>query len=131
MYKRQHYHQAIHQFEAHGIKVKEVTIDMPQMIKRKNEVVDQTCKGVAFLMKKNKIYVVYGTAAFLNENEIQVTKSDGSTENIIAEKIILATGSKPITPPSFNYDKKRIITSTEALNINQVPGHMAVSYTHL
>lgn len=122
----EHYHQAIHQFEAHGIKVKEVTIDMPQMIKRKNEVVDQTCKGVAFLMKKNKIYVVYGTAAFLNENEIQVTKSDGSTENIIAEKIILATGSKPITPPSFNYDKKRIITSTEALNINQVPGHMVI-----
>lgn len=122
----EHYHQAIHQFEAHGIKVKEATIDMPQMIKRKNEVVDQTCKGVAFLMKKNKINVVYGTAAFLNENEILVTKSDGSTENIIAEKIILATGSKPITPPSFNYDKKRIITSTEALNINQVPGHMVI-----
>ena len=122
----EHYHQALHQFGAHGINVKEVAINMPQMIKRKNEVVDQTCKGVAFLMKKNKINVIYGTAAFLNEQEIQVTKSDGSTENIIAEKIIIATGSKPITPPSFNYDKKRIITSTEALNINQVPGHMVI-----
>jgi len=122
----EHYHQVIHQFGAHGINVKEVTIDMPQMIKRKNEVVDQTCKGVAFLMKKNKINVVYGSAGFISESEVVVNKTDGTAENIIAEKIILATGSKPITPPSFNYDKKRIITSTEALHINRVPGHMVI-----
>lgn len=122
----EHYHQAVHQFSTHGINVKEVTIDMLQMIKRKNDVVDQTCKGVAFLMKKNKINVIYGTAGFISGNEVRVQKSDGTTVNIIGEKIIIATGSKPITPPSFNYDKKRIITSTEALNINHIPDHMVI-----
>ena len=122
----EHFHQATHQFASHGIRVNEVSVDMPQMVKRKNEVVDQTCKGVAFLMKKNKINVVYGTAGFVNEKEIEVKKTDGTTEIIVAEKIIIATGSKPITPPSFNYDKKRIITSTEALNIDHIPGHMVI-----
>lgn len=122
----EHYHQATHQFAEHGLLVKDIKVDMPQMIKRKNDVVDQTCKGVAFLMKKNKIQVVYGTAGFISDKEIVVKKNDGTTENIIAEKIIIATGSKPITPPAFNYDKKRIITSTEALQIDHVPGHMVI-----
>ncbi len=122
----EHYHQATHQFATHGLIIDSIKVDMPVMIKRKNDVVDQTCKGVAFLMKKNKINVLYGTASFISDKEVEVKKNDGATEKITADKIIIATGSKPITPPSFNYNKKRIITSTEALNLLQVPSHLVI-----
>ena len=96
------------------------------MIKRKNEVVAQTVKGVEFLMNKNKIDVHHGHGSFLDKNTIQIAKDDGSNDKIEGDKIIIATGSKPITPAAFNYDKKRVITSTEALNIDEVPDRMVV-----
>ncbi|MEL7219858.1 MAG: dihydrolipoyl dehydrogenase [Bacteroidota bacterium] len=122
----EHYHNAAHKFEMHGIKLNNLKVDMPQMIKRKNEVVEQTCNGVAFLMKKNKIDVFHGHGSFVDKNTIKITKEDGSEEQISTEKTIIATGSKPITPAAFNYDKKRVITSTEALNIDKVPKRMVV-----
>lgn len=120
------YHTAVTRFGAHGLKLGALDIDMPSMIKRKNEVVDQTCKGVKFLMKKNKITVIEGIAGFISKDEIGITKQDGTVEAIKANHIIIATGSKPITPPAFNYNKKRIITSTEALNIDVLPKHMVI-----
>ncbi|MBP7803372.1 MAG: NAD(P)/FAD-dependent oxidoreductase, partial [Saprospiraceae bacterium] len=122
----EHYYQASHQFAIHGIQVKDLKIDMPQMIKRKNEVVDQTCKGVQYLMKKNKIEVITGTAAFIDPHSVEITLSDGTKSQVNAEHIIIATGSKPITPPAFNYDKKRVITSTEALQLQSVPKSMLI-----
>jgi dihydrolipoamide dehydrogenase len=122
----EHYHAAVEKFSTHGIDVKGVSVNMPQMIKRKNDVVDQTCKGVEFLMKKNKIDVHHGHGSFVDAHTIQVSKEDGSTEKISTAKVIIATGSKPITPAAFNYDKKRVITSTEALNITKVPKRMVV-----
>ncbi|MFT5165203.1 MAG: dihydrolipoamide dehydrogenase [Saprospiraceae bacterium] len=122
----EHYHNAKEKFSSHGIDLKDLKVNMPQMIKRKNEVVDQTTKGVAFLMKKNKIDVFYGHGSFVNANKISVEKEDGTKEEIDTEKVIIATGSKPITPAAFNYDKKRVITSTEALNIDKVPKRMVV-----
>ncbi len=122
----EHYHNAKHKFVEHGLNVKDIKIDMKQMIKRKSDVVDQTCKGVEFLMKKNKITVFTGLGSFKDKNTILVKKNDGSTEEIITSKTIIATGSKPITPASMNYDKKRIITSTEALNLTEVPKKMVI-----
>lgn len=122
----EHYHNAKEKFELHGIELKDLKVNMPQMIKRKNEVVDQTVKGLDFLMKKNKIDVHHGHAAFVTANKISIAREDGKTEEIETEKVIIATGSKPITPPAFNYDKKRVITSTEALNIDKVPQKMVV-----
>ncbi len=123
----EHYHNATHRFTTHGIDIKgSIEVNMPQMIKRKNEVVGQTCEGLDFLMKKNKIDVYKGHGSFLTANKIQVKKADGSTEEIETDKIIIATGSKPIVPANFNYDKKRVITSTEALNIQDVPKSMVV-----
>jgi len=122
----EHYHNAAEKFALHGIQLKDLKVDMPQMIKRKNEVVAQTCDGVAFLMKKNKIDVFHGHGSFQDKNTILVTKDDGSTETVNTEKTIIATGSKPITPEAFNYDKKRVITSTEALNIDKVPKRLVV-----
>ena len=127
----EHYHNAKDKFATHGINLKDLKVDMKQMIKRKTDVVDQTCKGVEFLMKKNKIDVYHGHGSFISKNEISIKKDsseDGKsqTTKITSEKVIIATGSKPIAPPAFNYDKKRVITSTEALNIDKVPKSMVV-----
>ena len=122
----EHYHNASHKFETHGIKLYNLKVDMPQMIQRKDDVVNQTCKGVEFLMKKNKIDVLHGHGSFVSASKIKVTKEDGSSFEIDTKKVIIATGSKPITPPAFAYDKNRVITSTEALNIKKVPKRMIV-----
>ena len=122
----EHYHNAKEKFELHGIKLTGLKVDMPQMIKRKNEVVEQTVNGLSFLMKKNKIDVLTGHGSFVDAHTISIAKADGTTETIETEKAIIATGSKPIVPGNFNYDKKRVITSTEALNIQDVPKRMVV-----
>jgi len=122
----EHYHDAVHRFEDHGIKTGKVSVDMPQMMKRKSGVIEQMTKGVQFLMNKNKIETLHGHGSFKDANTILITKDDGSTQEVTSKKIIIATGSKPIAPPAFNYDKNRIITSTEALNINKVPKRMVV-----
>lgn len=121
----EHYHNAVHSFQNHGIETSTVKVNMKQMIKRKAEVVDQTCKGIDFLMKKNKIDVFTGLASFVNKNTISI-KSEETTTQIETDKTVIATGSKPIVPENFNYDKKRIITSTEALLIDEVPKKMVI-----
>lgn len=122
----EHFHIAEARFSEHGIDINKPKVNMPQMIKRKNEVVDVNVKGVDFLMKKNKVTVHHGHGSFKDKNTIVVAKDDGTTEEITGEKIIIATGSKPIMPASFPYDKERVITSTEALNLEEVPKKMVV-----
>lgn len=122
----EHYHNAHERFKEHGIELNDLKVNMPQMIKRKGEVVDSNVKGVDFLMKKNKIDVYHGHGTFVNANKISIAKNDGSKEEIETDKVIIATGSKPIVPAMFNYDKKRVITSTEALNITEVPKRMVI-----
>jgi dihydrolipoamide dehydrogenase len=122
----EHYHNAKEKFELHGIELSNLKVNMPQMIKRKGEVVEQTVGGLSFLMKKNKIDVHEGHGTLKDAHTISIAKEDGKTEEITSDKIILATGSKPIMPESFNYDKERVISSTEALNIDEVPKKMVV-----
>jgi dihydrolipoamide dehydrogenase len=122
----EHYHNAKEKFALHGIELQELKVNMPQMVKRKREVVGQTVKGLDFLMKKNKIDVFQGHGTFLDANTISVAKADGSSEKVETGKVIIATGSKPIVPPAFNYDKQRVITSTEALELQEVPKRMVI-----
>ena len=122
----EHYHNAKEKFATHGIDIKSLKVNMPQMVARKNDVVDQNVKGVAFLMNKNKITVYNGLGSFVNANTVKVTKADGSSEDISTKKVIIATGSAPNVPDAFNYDGNRIITSTEALDIDKVPKKMVV-----
>ncbi|MEM1221001.1 MAG: dihydrolipoyl dehydrogenase [Bacteroidota bacterium] len=122
----EHYHAAKERFEEHGIELKSLKVNMPQMIKRKQEVVDANVQGVVFLMKKNKIDVFEGWGAFQDAKHVIVKKADGTEEVIETDKVIIATGSKPNTPDMFNYDGNRIITSTEALEITKVPKRMIV-----
>lgn len=120
----EHYHNAHSKFKTHGIDLKDLKVNMPQMIKRKKEVVLENNKGIDFLMKKNKIDVYHGHGSFVNKNRIRITAQD--TQEIETQRVIIATGSKPIVPASFNYDKQRVITSTESLNIEKVPGSMVI-----
>jgi dihydrolipoamide dehydrogenase len=120
----EHYYNASHTFATHGIKLKDLKVDMPQMIARKNEVVEQTTGGITYLFKKNKVTAYQGLGSFIDKNTISVKKADGSTEQITAKNIVIATGSKPTTLPFIQVDKKRIITSTEALNLTEVPKHL-------
>ncbi len=122
----EHYHQAASEFEEHGIGISKLSLDMEKMIQRKNGVVDATVKGVEFLMKKNKIDVLHGHGSFLDKKHVQVVPEKGEPVVLEAKKIIIATGSKPTTPAMFNVDKKRVITSTEALNIDKLPKSIVI-----
>lgn len=122
----EHYHNATHTFKEHGIITGKVKADLPQMIKRKDGVVSQTVEGIRFLMKKNKIEVIHGTGQFENEKTINIIRADGSSETIEGNNVIIATGSKPSVLKGVSVDKSRIITSTEALNLKEVPAHLMV-----
>lgn len=121
-----HYHDAIAHFEEHGIEIPgEVKLNLEKMMERKSSVVSQTCDGVKFLMDKNKIDVYQGVGSFKDKTHINIEK-DGETETIEAKKTIIATGSKPANLPFIELDKERVITSTEALTLKEVPKHMIV-----
>jgi dihydrolipoamide dehydrogenase len=122
----EHFHNATHTFEAHGIDVKDVKVNLKQMIKRKGDVVKQTCDGISFLMKKNKITVFTGHGSFTSKNTISIAGADGKNTEIETAKTIIATGSKPSSLPGIDIDKKRVITSTEALELTEVPKHMVI-----
>ena len=121
-----HYHDAVAHFEEHGIEVGKVKLNLEKMIGRKQAVVDQTTGGIKFLMDKNKITVFEGIGSFEDATHVKVTKNDGSTETIEAKYSIIATGSKPSNLPFITLDKERVITSTEALKLKEVPKHLVI-----
>lgn len=121
----EHFHNANKTFAEHGIEIDTPKVNLEQMINRKQKVVDQTCDGVAYLMKKNNIDVYEGMGSFEDAKTIKITKKDGE-EKISAENIIVATGSKPTELPFAKFDKERIISSTEALKMKEIPKHMII-----
>ncbi len=122
-----HYQEAIEHFQEHGIDIPgEVRVNLKQMIARKQSVVDQTTKGIQFLMEKNKIEVFTGSGSFKDKTHLDITGSDGKVTAIEAKYTIIATGSKPASLPFIELDKERVITSTEALTLKEIPKHLIV-----
>jgi dihydrolipoamide dehydrogenase len=122
-----HHYEELQHFADHGIEVSgEVKVNLEKMIARKQAVVDQTSGGVKFLMDKNNITVFNGVGSFESATSVKVTKADGSSEIIESKNIIIATGSKPSSLPFIKLDKDRIITSTEALKLKEVPKHLVI-----
>jgi dihydrolipoamide dehydrogenase len=122
-----HYDDAIRHFEGHGIEISgDVKVSLEKMIARKDQVVAQTTSGIDFLMKKNKIEVLKGFGSFKDATHIFITKEDGSSEEIETKNVIIATGSKPANLPFISLDKERVITSTEALKLKEIPKHLIV-----
>lgn len=122
----EHFEKAKHEFADYGILINEPKVDLPKMIARKNTVVEQTTKGINYLMDKNKVTVFEGVGSFESATKIKITKNDGATESIESKYTIIATGSKPSTLPFITIDKERIITSTEALGLQEVPKKLLV-----
>lgn len=120
----EHYYNATHTFSEHGIETKELKPNIGQMIRRKEGVIKSNVDGISYLMKKNKIEVVYGHASFESSNTI-VVKGEKEVK-INFDKAIIATGSKPTALPFAPFDKKRIISSTEALTLTEIPKHLIV-----
>jgi dihydrolipoamide dehydrogenase len=122
-----HNYADIAHFADHGIEVSgEVKINLEKMIARKQAIVDQTSGGVKYLMDKNKITVLEGLGSFVDATHVAVAKTDGTSETVEAKNIIIATGSKPSSLPFIKIDKERIITSTEALKLKEVPKHLVI-----
>ena len=121
-----HFYDAVHHFSAHGISVEKPSFDFGKMVARKAKVVETTTGGIKYLMDKNKIDVYEGLGSFEDATHVKVSKKDGSSEIIEGTNIIIATGSKPSTLPFISLDKERIITSTEALELKEVPKHLVV-----
>ncbi|MGB0199226.1 MAG: dihydrolipoyl dehydrogenase [Flavobacteriaceae bacterium] len=120
-----HYEDAVKHFATHGIDIDgEVKVNLEQMMRRKSSVVEQTTKGINYLMDKNNITVFQGVGSFVDATHIQIIGE--KTETIEAKYSIIATGSKPASLPFIEIDKERIITSTEALSLTEIPKHMVV-----
>lgn len=120
----EHFFNAQHNFKTHGIEISELRFNLKQMLSRKDTVVKQNNDGISFLMKKNKITTYKGTASFNNSNSISI--SGDQTIEITSKNFIVATGSKPSTLKGIEIDKERIITSTEALKLSEVPKHLII-----
>lgn len=120
-----HYEDAVKHFDTHGIELPgEVKVNLEKMMARKQSVVDQTTVGIEFLMKKNNIDVYQGVGAFKDATHINISGTD--TQEIEAKHTIIATGSKPSSLPFASVDKERIITSTEALKLKEIPKHLII-----
>ena len=120
-----HYEDAQKHFAEHGIEIEgEIKINFKQMIDRKASVVDQTTKGIDYLMNKNNIDIFEGLGSYIDATHIKIEGKD--TQIIEAKNSIIATGSKPGTLPFISLDKERVITSTEALKLKEIPKHLVI-----
>ena len=120
------YHQILHDTKKRGIDVGDVKLNLKQMMAAKNTSVDGLTKGVEFLFKKNKVEYIPGTGAFTGEHEVTVNRIDGQEQILHAKNIIIATGSEATPFPGLTIDEKRIITSTGAIALDEVPKKMVV-----
>ena len=120
------YHEALHDFAAHGIKLETVKLDLATMMSRKDKVVSELTGGVEFLFKKNKITGIKGFGKIINPNTIEVTDTKGTKTQIQAKNIVIATGSVPVELPFLKFDEKKILSSTGALALDYVPKEMLV-----
>lgn len=122
----EHYYNAQKKFAAHGILAESISLDFSQMISRKNQVISQTSQGVKYLMDKNKITVYNAIGAFKSKNILSLQTPEGASEEIAFKNAIIATGSKPAELPFLKIDKKRVISSTQALSLSEVPERLII-----
>ena len=119
------YHTARHQFARHGINVQGLGIDLPTMMRRKDDVVKQNTNGVSYLFKKHKIESVMGQARLKAPGQVEVSTSAGP-RTLKAGRIVIATGSAPVQIPGLPFDGKNVLSSTEALTLSDVPKKLVV-----
>ena len=121
------FEQAGHDLGVHGVKLAAPTLDFAQLMKRKNDVVEATTKGVAFLFKKNKIASFQGTGRIEKAGSVVVLGDDGAVKDtLVAKNILIASGSEVTALPGCPVDEKKIVSSTGALELTEVPKRLVV-----
>ncbi|KAJ5885207.1 Dihydrolipoyl dehydrogenase [Penicillium taxi] len=120
------YHQVLHDTKKRGIEVGEVKLNLAQMLKAKDTSVDGLTKGIEYLLKKNNVDYIKGSGSFVDANTVKVDLLDGGEQTVRGKNIIIATGSEATPFPGLNIDEKRIISSTGALSLQEVPKKMVV-----
>ena len=124
----EYFHLAKDKLAVHGIKTGRVSLDLPTMMARKDKVVKELTHNVRRLLERNKIEIFQGVGSLAGNGRVKVSKTSGKgkAETLEAKKILLATGSEPMSVPGMEYDGKHIISSTEALRLNTVPKHLGI-----
>lgn len=120
------YHQILHDTKKRGIEVGDVKLNLAQMMKAKDESVNGLTKGIEFLFKKNKVDYIKGTGAFASEHEVRVNLVDGGETSVRGKNIIIATGSETTPFPGLEIDEEKVVTSTGAIALKEVPKRMVV-----
>jgi dihydrolipoamide dehydrogenase len=120
------YHQILHDTKNRGIEVNDVKLNLATMLKAKDTSVKSLTSGIEFLFKKNGVEYIKGSGSFKNEHEIDVKLLDGGDRTVKAKNIIIATGSEATPFPGLEFDEKRIVSSTGALELKEVPKKMIV-----
>ena len=120
------YHQILHDTKKRGIDVGDVKLNLAQMMKAKDESVAGLTKGVEFLFKKNGVDYLKGTGAFVNEHEVRVNLIEGGETQIKGKNIVISTGSESTPFPGLEIDEKKVITSTGAIALQEVPKKLVV-----
>lgn len=120
------YHQILHDTKKRGIDVGDVKLNLKQMMKAKDESVAGLTKGVEFLFKKNNVDYIKGTGSFVNEHEVRINLVEGGETQIKGKNIVIATGSESTPFPGLKIDEKKVITSTGAIALEEVPKRMVV-----
>ncbi|HEX8913991.1 MAG TPA: dihydrolipoyl dehydrogenase, partial [Humisphaera sp.] len=110
----------------HGIVIKDLSLDLPKLLARKDSVVKGLTTGVQFLLKKNKVDAHQGTARLAAADTVEVKAADGSTKQLKTKRVLIATGSVPTELPGLPFDGKFVVTSTEALAFTEVPKKLVV-----
>src|SRR5690606_32999541 len=120
--------EAEHSFDALGIEISRPKVNLKKLMAHKVNTVDQNTKGLVFLMKKNKIDTFQGTGQVLGQGRVSVTGEDGKVQELATKNIVIATGSDVAGIPgvAVDVDEKIIVSSTGALTLEKVPGHLVV-----
>ena len=120
------YHQTLHDTKKRGIEVGEVKLNLTQMMKAKEDSVSGLTKGIEFLFKKNKVDYIKGTGSFASEHEVRVNLIDGGETSVRGKNIIIATGSETTPFPGLELDETKVVSSTGAIALKEVPKRMVV-----
>ena len=120
------YDVALHKLHKHGVKVNGVSLDLPEMMKRKDDVVKSLTSGIGMLFKKNKVTAYFGTGTMASASQVNVTAEDGTVTTITGKNILIATGSESTELPFMKFDGKYVVGSTETLSFESVPKHLII-----
>ena len=120
------YAHAAHGMGAHGIETGAVSLDLKAMMARKDKIVGDLTKGIAYLLDKNKVEGIHGSATITGAGSVEVSLAAGGARTLKAARILIATGSEPMPLPGIEIDEERIVSSTGALELTRVPKHLVV-----